>query len=115
LVEAAGMADEVFFWSYSPAYALKLRELAPKWALKINASTPEEVEAAVATFKATMIETNVGRLTPELRAACAKHNLKIMLKAGKDDEAEYRAIIAANPDYANIDFPVLFKKVLAEK
>jgi glycerophosphoryl diester phosphodiesterase len=115
LVESMGMGEEVFFWSFSPAHALKLRELAPKWALKINASTPEEAEAAVATFKATMIETNVGRLTPELRAACAKLNLKIMLKASDDTADEYRAIIAANPDYANIDFPVLFKQALAEK
>lgn len=115
LVESAGMGDEVFFWSFSPKYALELRALAPNWALKINAGTPEAVEEAVAKYKATMIETNVGSLTPELRATCAKHGVKIMLKAGRDDEAEYREIIAAKPDYANVDFPVVFKQVMAEK
>lgn len=112
LVERMGMGHEVFFWSYSPAHALKLRGLAPHWQLKVNADTPQAAEDAVARYKATMIECGVEDLTDELRAACVKHGLKIMLKARRDDADEYRAIIAAKPDLANIDYPVLFQEVL---
>lgn len=114
LLKAQGIEREVFFWFFSPKMAKQFRELAPDLTLKVNASTPEEVAAAVRDYQANIIETNVDRLTPALREACSKHGVKIMLKATKDDDDEYRAIIAAKPDLANVDFPKRFKELEAE-
>lgn len=114
LIKAKGFEHDVFFWFFNPKMALQFRELEPTWPLKVNANTPEEVEAAVATYRATMIETNVDKLSPAMRDTCTRLGLKIMLKANRDNEEEYRAIIAAKPDYANIDFPKLFKALMAE-
>lgn len=115
LLRRAGIDKKCFFWFMNPTMALKFRELAPDWPLKVNASTPEAIEEAVTKYKCTMIETNVDKVTPEFRAALAKHGLKLMLKATRDDEAEYREIIAANPDFANVDYPGKFKALLVEK
>ena len=113
LIKAQGFEKDVFFWFYNPKMALEFRTLAPDWPLKVNASTPEEVTAAVTTYGATMIECNVVHTSAALRETCARLGVKIMLKATRDDAEEYRAIIAAQPDYANVDFPKVFKELMA--
>jgi len=108
LVREHGFEQDCFFWSYNPTVALELRKAAPDFALKINASTPEAVEEAVAKFQCTMIECGIDALTPELREACRKHNLKIMIKAGPQTDEEYQRIIDAGVDFANVDDPKRF-------
>lgn len=115
MIKELGIERDTFFWFFNPIMALKFRELAPDWALKVNANTPEAVEDAVAKYRPTMIETNVDKLTPAFRATLEKHHLKLMLKANRDDEAEYRDIIAANPDFADIDYPDQFKALMEKK
>jgi glycerophosphoryl diester phosphodiesterase len=112
LIKELGFEKDVFFWFFNPNMALQFRELAPDWPLKVNAGTPEAVADAVATYRATIIECNVSQLTPALRDTCQKLGVKIMIKATHDTEEEYRAIIAATPDYANVDFPKVFKALL---
>ncbi len=70
LIRELGMEEEVFFWFWNNQKARELKELAPAMGLKINAATPAEVRQAKAQYQATIIECEVGQVTPELRQTC---------------------------------------------
>ena len=112
LIRELGMEEEVFFWFWNNQKAQQLKELAPAIGLKINAATPAEVREAKAQYQATIIECEVGQVTPELRQTCRVLNIRLMVYAQENTVEEYEAIIRSPANLVNLDRPELYLQVL---
>ena len=115
LIRDTHFEQECFLHFASPVMALRCHELAPDLILKVDVGTPEEAANAATVYHASIVETQLASLTPAFRETLRKYGLKLILCAVDNDEAEYRRIIAANPDMVMLDAPDLFLKVLEEK
>lgn len=114
LVRERNLEDESFFWFGSDTMARRFREVAPDLALKINANSPEGVQAAKRDFDANIIECGVNSLTPEFIQTCRDLGMRIMVREGRPDEAAYRRTIEAGADLINLDHPAVFIQVRDE-
>ena len=112
LIRELGMEEEVFFWFWNNQQARKLKELAPTMGLKINAATPTEVREAKVQYQATIIECEVGQVTPELVQTCRELGIRLMVYAQHNTREEYEAIIRSPADLVNLDRPELYLPVL---
>ncbi len=112
LILELGMEEDVFFWFWNNRKAQQLKELAPAMGLKINTATPAEVQEAKGQYQATIIECEVGQVTPELRQTCRELGIRLMVYAQHNTQKEYEAIIRSPADLVNLDRPELYLQVL---
>lgn len=112
LIRDLGMEEDVFFWFWNNRKAHQLKELAPAMDLKINAATPAEAREAKAQYQATIVECEVGQVTPELLQTCQELGIRLMVYAQHNTRQEFEAIIRSSADLVNLDRPELYLKVL---
>ncbi|MCE7983222.1 MAG: glycerophosphodiester phosphodiesterase [Caldilinea sp. CFX5] len=112
LIHAVGMADDVFFWSGSDAWALALRRLAPHLALKINVETVEDVLRAHEVYRANIVEVGLANMNPALCSACRERGIKMMLYEQQKNHAAFRAVLDWGVEMINLNHADVFLDVL---
>lgn len=112
LIHAVDLADDVFFWSGSNAWALALREIAPQLALKINVKTVEDVVRAHEVYRANIVEVGLEQMSQALQTACQARSIKVMIYEQQKNLAAFRAILDWNADMINLNHADVFLEVL---
>ena len=110
-VQAAGLAQRVFFWCFDAARMRSLRQLAPEATLMARRQDYATLAAALLDYAPQILEyTPDEDLTefPALRAA----GVQPMVAYMGGDPAIFDRIIAARPDLVNLDQPVAFARRL---
>ena len=113
LVREKGFAENSFFWFADPGMLEEFVRIAPEMKVKVNASTIGQLQKWMQVCTPAYVETKADDITPEFRAFCQEHQVKVMAAIQNADEAAYRKAIAARPDLVNLDRPELFVKLLA--
>lgn len=112
LVHEAGMDDACFYWFEVPARNAYLRQLAPHAAIKVNASTPEEVRAADDEWDIQYVEASVESIeNPDFVSACRERGIKMMASAGDGSPGTFRRILESQADMVILDNLATFVKV----
>lgn len=114
LLDEVGMADAVFLWSGSDAWAQQLRALAPHLALKINVKTVADVVRAQEVYQANLVEVGLEHMTHELQAACQARGLRIMIYHQQNDPVAFRAVLDWGADLINLNHGDAFLEVLRQ-
>lgn len=105
-------AGNSFFWFADTVMLKDFVALAPDMKIKVNASSPEEVEQWKAMCHPAYIETAVADITPELLKHCHDQNIKVMAAIQEASDSDYQRAIEIGPDLVNIDKPELFSRLL---
>jgi glycerophosphoryl diester phosphodiesterase len=114
LIHRVGMADEVFFWSGSNAWALALREIAPQLALKINVKTVADVVRAHDVYGANIVEVGLPHMTQAVQNACRERGIKVMIYEQQKNIAAFRTILDWRAEMINLNHADVFLEVLRE-
>lgn len=114
LIQAVGMADDVFFWSGNDAWALALRRLAPHLALKINVKTVADVVRAHEVYHANIVEVDLAHMNQALQTACQARGIKIMIYEQQKNMAAFRAVLDWNADMINLNHADVFLNVVRD-
>lgn len=115
LVRVNHMEQDCFFYFVSSPMALRFHELAPDLTIKMNVSTPEEVEQAASKYHARLVEIPFPLLTAELLAACRRHQLQVIVCAAENTREEYLKILQSPVDMVMLDRPDLFLELQKEQ
>ena len=111
-IRSNGLEEDCFIWFSDRAKAHELKEKAEDLTLKMNATTPAEVESLVAEFTPQIIECNIVSINPELQKICKKNNIKILANLLRDCWWEYKQAVEMNVDMVNIDHPDYYQNIL---
>ncbi|MDX9883472.1 MAG: glycerophosphodiester phosphodiesterase family protein [Prolixibacteraceae bacterium] len=103
-----GMENDCFFWFSDWQQTKKFRELYPKLALKVNASTTEALDSLKTVYNPQIIECSVDDLSEEFIRACHSKDLKVMPHVSGNDWEAYRMALAKDIDMINLDCPDVF-------
>jgi glycerophosphoryl diester phosphodiesterase len=114
LIHRLGLEKDCFLWSGNPALMKALRKQAPDLPLKVNASTPDQVEKAKQEYNARIVEFGAGDITPELLETCRRLGIKSMVMETRKDADVFRKILDAHVDMVNLDHADLFIKIRNE-
>lgn len=115
LVRSNHMEEECFFNFMSLPLALRFHQLAPDLTIKMNVSTPEEVEQAASKYHARIVEVPFSLLTPEIAETCRRLQLKIIACAADNSREEYERILRSPADMVMLDRPDLFLEIQKER
>jgi len=111
LVYDVGLENDCFFWFDRAERALEFREIDKKLPLKVNVSNIGDVREAADRYRANIVETGLGQMSPELVDACRARDLKIMILQTRKDPDAFRQIVERGADMVNLDHGDLFLKV----
>jgi len=114
LIQAVELADDVFFWSGSDAWALALRALAPHLALKINVKTVEDVVRAHERYGANIVEVGLPQMSQPLQTACQERSIKVMIYEQQKNVDAFRAILDWGAEMINLNHADVFLEVVRE-
>lgn len=114
LIADVHMADDVFFWSGSNAWALTLRRLAPHLALKINVKSVEDVVRAHEIYRAKIVEVGLANMSEALQIACQERGVKVMIYEQQKNIAAFRTILDWGAEMINLNHADVFLDVLRE-
>ena len=112
LLAEVDMMEDVFCWSSSDVWALDLRALAPRVALKINVQSVDDVVRAQEIYRANLIEVGLAHMSEALRSACQSRGLKVMIYQQEKDPAAFRAILDWGADLINLNHADAFLEVM---
>ena len=111
LIYATGFERDCFFWSGSNVWAKQLRALDPSLALKVNASTVEDVLRAHDEFQADIIEVGLEQVSQPLLDACRARNIKVMIYHRHAEPDAFRQILDWGVEMVNLNHGDLFAQV----
>jgi glycerophosphoryl diester phosphodiesterase len=106
-----GIEEDSFFWFDNESDAMKFRSLSPNLAMKINATTVQDIERAIADYNAQIIEINLDCLSPEIVSACHSREVALMALVTENDPVAFRSVIEEGLDLINLDFPDVFRSL----
>lgn len=113
LIRRLGMVNDVFFWFWEAAQARTFRQLAPDLALKINASTVDEVIRAHEEYQAEIVEVEFEQMSQPILDACRERAIKLMVYQRTDDAGAYRQILDWGVDLINLNHADAFLALAA--
>lgn len=111
-IYAAGLEKESFFWSADPDWVRALHTIDPSLAIKINVKTSQEAIQAKEEFGASLVETSLEALTPELLSTCRQLGLRVMIYYPGNDPAVFRRILSSGAELINTDYGDEFLRVM---
>ncbi len=111
LIKRQKLEEESFFWFGRDKLAQEFVSLKSGLDIKINATTPEQVDRAVAEYGATIIEFALSEATPEMVAHCANMGVKSMVLHKQNERCAFQDIIAIGVDMVNVDHGDAFLQV----
>ncbi len=110
-VQAAELADHVFFWSFDAGRMRKLRQIAVGAQLMARRQDYLDVPAALLDYSPQILEYTPDEDLNEF-AGLRDSGVKPMVAYMGGDEAVFDLIIAARPDLVNLDQPFAFARRL---
>lgn len=114
LVYELGLENDSFFWFENPRKAAEFRELDKKLPLKMNARTPQEVQKAIDSVQANIIEVSPANLTAEMVQACHDRGVKLMVYEPQRNLETFRRAIELGADLINLNHADAFLAVRNE-
>lgn len=108
MVYELGLDQDVFFWFSDADMAKEFRTSDRNLPLKVNATSPGELDDLISTYNPQIIECPITALTREFVDACHKRGLKIMPYIPGNDLEGYRMAIEMDVDMVNLDNPHIF-------
>lgn len=114
MVYRLGYDQECFFWFGREKFARDFRLLNKDLLLKVNVSSPEEVAVACDDLAANIIEVRLPQMSKEMKAACSRQAVKLMIMHTENDTEAFRQILDWDVDLVNLDHGDVFLK-LAER
>ncbi len=103
LVYELGLENGSFFWFDSNRKALEFRDLDKKLTLKMNARSPDEVQKAIDTVGANIIEVGPNNLSEQMIKACHDRGVKLMVYEPAKNLDTFRKSIELNADLINLN------------
>jgi glycerophosphoryl diester phosphodiesterase len=113
VVYELGMENDCFFWFSSNQVAKEFRRLYPDLALKINASSVEDLDSIKEIYNPQIIECALEDLSEEFINSCRTKELKIMPLITGNDWEGYRIALQKNIDMVNLDNPDVFSNMVS--
>lgn len=110
-----GIENDCFFWFSDWQQTQKFRELYPKLAMKINASTIEALDSLKTKYNPQIIECSANDLSDEFVLACHKKEMKVMPWIPGNDWEAYRMALSHDIDLINLDCPDVFANMVKNK
>ena len=111
-VEAAGMLEACFFWSFSTASLKALRALSADARIMARYEDFASIDAALGDLDPALVQFDWGSDLSDFQAVRAAGKQAMICYMGRDP-AVMDAIIAARPDLVNVDGPFLFRRRMA--
>lgn len=102
ILRHAGLED-VFFWSFKPEVRSALRDAAPDMRHMITHELAGSPQAAIANHGASFYEFTLSDVSPKQLEAAKSAGLKTMIFEPGAHSERVEALLAMEPDYANID------------
>ncbi len=115
LVREKGFENECFFWFADSLALIKLVEVAPHMAVKVNAKSVDAVKRWQQVCRPTIIETAPSYITDELREYCHSNTISIMAAIKQSTPESYREALDRTPDIVNLDAPELWQQIIKEQ
>lgn len=110
-IRAADMSEAIFWFSFKPEMRAGMRDAAPEMRQMITLGIARSPSVAKTVFGATMVEMEVGELTPSVIAASADLGLETMAYYEGTDTAIFETIARSGVDLVNLDHPDLYAAV----
>jgi glycerophosphoryl diester phosphodiesterase len=110
-IEAKGMLDACFFWSFDVETVRKLRALSPAVKLMAVRSNYPTLAAARDDYQASVIQFHSGIDDLAEIETCRRLHVLSMILEKSDDAGALARVVELSPDYVNVDRPDLFKRV----
>jgi len=117
LVREKGYADKCFFWFGRLERQREFLSLAPDLKIKVNAANIARMEEWLEEchpVKPAIVEVGIRNLTPEFRAFCHSHGIRVMVIITGEDTSRYRDAILLEADMINLDRPEIFQEILRD-
>jgi glycerophosphoryl diester phosphodiesterase len=111
LIYAVGLENDCFFWAGDDEWMLKLRELDPNLALKVNADSVEKVAEVDERFRANIVEVSLENMSQALVDACRERGLKIMIYHKEKDRKAFREVLQWGVEMINLNHGDVFAEV----
>ena len=103
MLDRNGHLHSGFFWFGDTRLSKQFHDLAPSATIKINATTPAQIDTAIAEYNAGIIEFDLSDDYPTLINHCRTRGIKSMFLEKTNDRGAFAKIIAAQPDMINLD------------
>ncbi|MDX9880845.1 MAG: glycerophosphodiester phosphodiesterase family protein [Prolixibacteraceae bacterium] len=110
-----GLENDCFFWFSDWQQTKKFRELYPKLALKVNASSAEALDSLKSMYNPQIIECTVDNLSDGFVRACHSKGMKVMPYVSGNDWEAYRMAMSHDIDLVNLDCPDVFANMAKNK
>ncbi|SEK53134.1 glycerophosphodiester phosphodiesterase [Pacificibacter marinus] len=111
-VQAAGLEDRVFFWSFNTDAIREMRQIAPKAQLMARRQDYPSLATTFADYDPQIIEFTLTEGTDDF-AATRADGRRVMVATQKRDTDTLTQVIHAAPDMANIDAPFEIATLIA--
>ena len=105
------MLDTCFVWSHSEAWLQQLRALHADIPIKLNVRNAAELRAAKEALNASIVETTLEDVTPELLSAARDLRMKVMIAEFSKSRARFRRVLELDVDLINVDHADIFLEV----
>lgn len=115
LVREEGYADKSFFWFGKEEMLKEFITFAPEMKIKVNANDIDRLNYWMTICQPAIVETHTESITPDFLDYCHQRNIKIMVAAQGESEADYQAALECGADMINLDKPELFEKIQYDK
>ncbi|MDR1919726.1 MAG: hypothetical protein LBQ65_08795 [Tannerellaceae bacterium] len=109
LVRDKGFTEDSFFWFGHLGRQREFIRLAPDLQIKVNASSVAKMKQWMEECKPAIVEVGVRQITPEFRAFCHSHGIKIMATILNHSAPSYHELLASEADMVNLDEPEAFE------
>lgn len=111
LVNASGMLDRSFFWSFDASLLRQLRALSEDVRIMIRRQDFDTLDEVFGFLSPSIIEYTFEQDWSEFDT-CKDKGIAVMLAYMGSDEGKMQAIIDARPDLVNLDKPFLFRNIM---
>ncbi len=108
-VQAAGLLDRVFFWSFNRDYLLELRQLSPKARIMARRQDYPTLNATITDFDANIVEFLPSDPATEV-ATLRGGPIASMVAYNGGDPQVFDRIVHMRPDLVNLDQPFAFTR-----
>lgn len=114
LVRLKGFAQNSFFWFADENMLHEFIRMAPDMKIKVNAPDVTRLREWMKVCSPSYVEIEPEKITPDFKAFCKAHGIRIMAAVQNSTEEAYRLAISKEPDLINLDRPELFQKIMSE-